>query len=564
MRAFRVRGIFALLFGVSFIASAQQTASGPVALRTATYNVRDFGAKGDGIALDTWPIQNAIRRANANGGGTVLFTPGIYRTGTIEILSNVTLELSAGAVLRGSSNIQDYRFSSDFGFGNRYGTDSTGEGRRLGILVARNADNVSIVGRGMIDGVSEQFFDPQRPHYAMDFNPSLTRQGQVFMNAVIATGDGPIEVANERPGTMIAIINSRNVLMRDVTLRHSPNWTVHFQTVYRGVVEGVHVDNDVRIPNNDGFDCMGCHDVHFSNLDIRTGDDDFAIVGSENITVTNVSMTSYSSAIRVEDTRYSTFSNLAIHANRGIGLYERGSGRTNHVLFSDIALDTFLVTGHWWGKGEPIYIAVGETNGKAGEVRDVRFSNITGEAENGIVLYGSPKGDVENIAMDHIDLKLRVTRPEINAAIAGNLDLRWTASGPANSIFKHDSSGLYARYVRGLSINDFRLQWADNLPDLYSSAVEVEDAHDVEIGRLRARQANPASTMPVIDLHRVQDISIRDSTAAPGASTFVRLEQVTGQRLFAGNDLSVARHAFSGPAHFALRGNLMPAAAGGR
>lgn len=558
---FGLAGIVAAAFSAGF---AQQVTSGPVAVRTATYNVRDYGAKGDGTSSDTWSIQNAIRRANSAGGGTVLFTPGVYRTGTFELLSNVTLELQAGAVIRGSSSIYDYRFSSDFGFGTRYGTDQTGEGRRLGIIVARNADNIAIIGHGMIDGVSEQFFDPRKPHYSMDFNPTVTRQGQIFMNAVIETGDGPIETNGERPGTMIAIINSHNVLMRDVTLHHSPNWTVHFQTVNKAVVEGVHIDNDVRVPNNDGFDCMACRDVHYSNLDIRTGDDDFAIVSGQDITVTNSSMTSYSSAIRLEDTRYSTFSDLTIHANRGIGIFERGTGETAHVLFSNIAIDTFLLTGHWWGKGEPIYVSIGETNGKAGKVHDVRFSNLTGEAENGIVLYGDQKGSVENLSLDHVDLKMRVTRPEVNAKVGGNIDMRWTAAGAMNAIFMHDSPALYGRYVRGLSVDGFRVQWADAMPAYYSSVIELEDAQDIEIRQLKGRQANLKSAAPVIDLKRVDGVTIRDSTAAPGASTFVKLEQVTGQRLFEGNDLSTARHAFSGPAHFALRGNLMPAAAGGR
>jgi polygalacturonase len=97
------------------------------------------------------------------------------------------------------------------------------------------------------------------------------------------------------------------------------------------VISGIHVANNLLLPNNDGFDCFGCWDVHFSDCDIRASDDDFAIVNSEDVTVTNCSLVSRSSGIRLETTRYSTFSNLAIHSNRGLAVYGRGLGTTAHV-----------------------------------------------------------------------------------------------------------------------------------------------------------------------------------------------------------------------------------------
>jgi polygalacturonase len=547
-----------LLFAVPVVSAAQQPSRGP-AYHNGEFNVREFGAAGTGAVLDTDAIQRAIRAASLAGGGKVVFEPGVYLTGTFELLSNVTLDIEAGAVLRGSTRVSDYRPIGDFGFARNYGVDSTGEGVRLGIIVARNAENLGIIGRGTIDGNSEVFIDAQKPHYSMDFDPHATRQGQGFMNAVLATGDGPIEFGPDgRPGTMIVFLNCRNILMRDVTLRHSPNWTVHFQTVRQAVVDGVHVNNDLRVPNNDGFDCMACRDVRYSNLDIKTGDDDFAIVGSEDITVANCSMASNSSTIRLEDTRASVFSNLSIHANRGIGIYERGGGRTADVIFSNLVIDTFLLTGHWWGKGEPIYVAIGETGGTAGIVRSVRFSNVSGQAENGIVLYGDPRGNIENIAFDHVTLQFRVTRADVNAAVGGNFDLRWTAGSPANSIFRHDSPGLYARYVDGLTIDGLDLTWAGAMPDYYSSAMQIEDARNVDVNRFRGRQAALQSKTPVVALARVEGVSIRNSAATEGATTFVSMDHVTGQKLFVENDLSRAQRSFNVAPRFTLSGNLLP------
>src|SRR5579864_3200947 len=69
---------------------------------------REFGAAGDGRTLDTHAIQQAIDACSANHGGIVYLSPGIYLSGTVELKSNVTLHLGAGATLLGSPNIEDY------------------------------------------------------------------------------------------------------------------------------------------------------------------------------------------------------------------------------------------------------------------------------------------------------------------------------------------------------------------------------------------------------------------------------------------------------------------------
>jgi polygalacturonase len=89
--------------------SARSQTTPPDAQGTsAIFNVRDFGAAGDGKALDTAAIMKAIKECAQRGGGTVTFPPGRYVTGTFELLSNVTLYLDAGAVIVGSTNLEDY------------------------------------------------------------------------------------------------------------------------------------------------------------------------------------------------------------------------------------------------------------------------------------------------------------------------------------------------------------------------------------------------------------------------------------------------------------------------
>ena len=82
-------------------------------------------------------------------------------------------------MIHGSGNVADYGTIEDFGFGRTYGMDYTGEGTRVGLIVAKDAEYVGIVGRGTINGNSDVFFDPTKPHYSLDFDPNYTRQASI-------------------------------------------------------------------------------------------------------------------------------------------------------------------------------------------------------------------------------------------------------------------------------------------------------------------------------------------------------------------------------------------------
>ena len=532
----------AIVLCISFIAPLFAQSPGP-----NVCNVRNFGAKGDGVTLDTPAITAAIHACAQSGGGTVLFPPGTYVTGTFEIVSNITLDLAPGAVIAGSPNLDDYGTIYDYSLGRNFGMNSSGEGVQVGIIVARDAHNIAIVGHGAIDGQGNTFMDLTTPHVGVDFDSQYTRNPAAFDAGVRDLQFGPVrpkQMGAGRPGTMIIFLNCKNVLVRDVTLRAAPNWTLHLQNTEQATISGIHIENNLLIPNNDGVDCLRCRHVHISDCDIQAGDDDLAIFGSEHVNVTNCSLVSRSAAIRLESTRYSTFDNLSIDSNRGIGIFHgmNSGSSTESVLFSNITMRTRLISGHWWGKAEPIYIAVSPcAQGECkGGIHDVTFSNISAQAESGILLYGADHNRITGLTLDRVRLKIVPPDPAIARSMGGNFDLRWTARNFQEAIFKHDIPALYCREIENFHVHGFELEWGENLPDYFSDGIHCEQFRDISIDQFSGRQAQPDNGS-ALSFSDGAGISITGSTATAGTSVFLNLVNVSDRRAFLNYDLTAAK-----------------------
>ncbi|HEY6464866.1 MAG TPA: glycosyl hydrolase family 28-related protein, partial [Candidatus Acidoferrales bacterium] len=138
--------------------SAARPARNDHDLGTRTYNIRDFGAKGDGATLDTPALQAAIDACNKDQGGTVLVPAGVFVIGTVELKSNVRLFLAATGKLLGSADGKQYHAADAIPLSG----DSTLNDGNVGLIFAIKAENVTIEGPGTIDGQGAQFHSPAR------------------------------------------------------------------------------------------------------------------------------------------------------------------------------------------------------------------------------------------------------------------------------------------------------------------------------------------------------------------------------------------------------------------
>src|SRR5450432_1680353 len=515
------------------------------ALASPVCDVRSFGAKGDGVSLDTAAVSAAIAACVEQGGGTVYFSPGRYVIGTVQLYSHIRLELEGGAALVGSHNIHDYLPSPPFGFARNYGEDITGEGAVLGMLIAKNAEDISIEGHGEIDGQGDSYMGLKTSHGGVDYQPQSVRNPEKYQAAMASVEYGPVEPGN-RPGTLIVFYHCANVHVNGITIRNAPNWTLHLQDVEGATITGIQILNNPNIPNNDGIDCMQCRHVRISDCNIITGDDGFAIVLSENVNVSNCSLSSRSSAIRLESTRLSTFTGISMDTNRGIGIFagvypDHSERPTEDVTFSDIVIRTRLIPGGWWGKAEPIYIAVHAC--EAGEacnaiVRKVAFNNITAEAENGVLLWGAAGAPISGVEFNGLHIHMVPPTPALAEAVGGNLDLRWTAPW-RQGIVKSDIPAFFAKNVADLIMRDVQVDWATAMPDYFSDGVRVENFKDLAVDAFAGRQAQSAGGAALF-LQNGSGVAVTNSRAAAGTRTFLQLDNVQERRVFVNYDLGGA------------------------
>ena len=215
-----------------------------------TFNVRDYGAKGDGQTLDTAAVQAAIDACERDRGGVVLIPAGDFLVGTVQLKSNVTLHVAASGRLLGSGKPADFSAGKGVPPGNG----------NVVMLYAVNADNVTVEGPGTIDG-----------------------QGQLFYTGKgdnTGPGGNSAEGYRERPHLAI-FYRCRNLQVRDIFLTRSAYHCVRILECNAVRLDGVRIHNRVNL-NNDGFHLNSNQYVHIVNCNIMCQDDACALFGSNN------------------------------------------------------------------------------------------------------------------------------------------------------------------------------------------------------------------------------------------------------------------------------------------
>jgi len=459
-------GGLALLFG--FLAGFASAAA-PV-----DYQVTAFGDfKGD-VAADTAVIQRAIDACAGAGGGIVTVPGGLHVTvGSIRLRSHVELNLERGAVLLASPRPEDFKLTLPYPVTTRPEDVAPPEGV---MILADEAEDVALSGAGTVDGNS--------PAYVAQHGAEIDRAKEV------------------RPYTIV-FRSCRHVTLSGVTIRDGAFWTVRTLGCDDVLIADLRIDNSLLMPNNDGLDIDWSSNVRIRGCHIVSGDDCIALKTApqstgitracENIVISGCTLMSRSSAIVMGSDVVGTIRNVvvdscAIHdSHRGVSVRLNMSGTMEHIQFSNLTIATRLYDPAWWGRGTPIDVVVTPWNEttRAGTVRDIRFSHLQCEGENGIVVYGYGPGLIDGVTFDQVSIRIDKT----TAYAGGQQDFR---PCPGDAMPPLPTSGFLLRHASGVSIRDCQVTWGPHRPEYYRHALDAEDCPGLQVKDLAGDSADPA------------------------------------------------------------------------
>ena len=491
----------------------------------ADFNVRAFGAKGDGAAKDTAAIQRAVDAAHAAGGGRVVLDAGTYLSGTIWLKDGVELHLAKGAVVKGSPDRADYNANDCFPE-NFWSDGEEWSGGHL--ILGYKVKDAAITGEGVIDGSGPAFFgecdeDSRFPWYKYGLKLHPTDRSWF------------------RPGPMVAMFLSKHIRMEGVTLKDTPCWTAHFRCCDGLDIRNVTIDADRTIANSDGFSIDCTRNVTVEGCTIKTGDDGFAIRAScklhadahpcENIRISNCDVWSCCYGIRfgigIGTVRDVAVENCRFHESaNGIGLHPAWIPGKKGVYIEDIRVSRCVFKEC----ARPV-----DSNARSDDwrIRDITFEDCCFESLQPIAFSSPASRHPENVTFRNCTRKhLDVLRVRHHRGWGGKRSKKFIEGGPVtnlrieNCLPSDERKGVLVLSFDDRNFND----WVTALP-----LFEKYGAHatffvcgpiDGEAVRVMKRLSEAGHS---VGLHGLRHANADEAIAKKGADLYYK-EEIEPQR----------------------------------
>ena len=371
------------------------------------YNIKDFGAVGDGNTLNTAAIQRAIDACFDNGGGQVLVEGGTYMFGTVIMHSNIELHIAANATLLGSPRCEDYPERDGV---KHVKSELLPRWRNACYIFCEESENISITGMGKIDCNGHNFVRPVE-------NPKTWMYERI---------DAPT------PPRVVFFTGCKNVKIEDVTMVNQPaGWSYWIHDCDYVTCDKLKIFAEVEYPNNDGIHINSSRNVTISNCDITCGDDCVVVRANnvslpenkvcEKVTVTNCNLTSYASGIRIgwkNDgvIRNCTFSNIVMtDTSTGIAIAlphfkfnskvpATGDMGREATLIENLSFNNIIMDAVY---GTPVEINIEDNlNTTVDSIRNIYFSNLHTRGPRGIKIKGRKQNHVDNVRFSNCTFEI--------------------------------------------------------------------------------------------------------------------------------------------------------------
>jgi polygalacturonase len=491
------------------------------------WDVRRFGAKGDGQALDTAAVQAAIDSCHNAGGGAVLFEPGLtFLIGTIYLKDHVYLQLEPNSTILGSDSLADY--GKDVGL-NPYYPETIDPC----LIYAKNATNIGIHGEGKIVGYTGNGFVPPPGADARE--------------------------TKERP-MLIRFDTCTQIAVSDISIYRCGSWCMHLKNSRDIFLTNVHIQNEKQ----DGFDIDSCQNVSISGCHLECGDDAIAIITSikdspaRNITITNCLLKSRCAGIRFGPVSKADFEDIAVsncvfyNCNLGgikLGVFEGSTIR--NCVFDNLVMDQvtapislFIATWPEIGSTSPNPPMM-----PPGKIHDLQFRGIRAvtrpgppsvrpDSDGALFFHGHPQSSIRNILLEDVNITFsgggtldQANRRDI--VDMDQIDYRkdgyWTDHKSTWGV--PPAYGLYARHLNGLILRGVTFQIAE--PDR-RSAIFCSDSEDIQISNFNV--ACDPRDVSAITARNVVGMRLSEVDPSPRAAVLLRLEGAASSEIVLQNN----------------------------
>ena len=446
-----------------------------------TFNILNYGAKTDGITLNTKSINDAIIASSTKGGGVVLIPKGLWITGPVVLKSNVNLHISDGALLQFTEDKTQYPLVA----GNYEGHPSP---RNQSPISGTHLTNIAITGKGIIDGrgevwramgkdrVTEKEWNKLvasggvvRPDGKSWYPSAGFLKGVADKQAIFLDPKKSLKEYEEmkdffRPN-MLVLTDCKKVLLEGTTFQNSPAWCLHTLLCEDLTVRDVRVRNQSNAQNGDALDLESCRNVLVENCVFDAGDDGICIksgrdeagrqrgVPTENVIVRN---------------------NVVYKAHGGFVIGSEMSGGARNIFVSDC---TFI--------GTDIGLRFKTTRGRGGIVEKIYIKNITmKDILHSAILFDMYYGgksaieDPDGKGTNTVKIPVDESTPQFREFYVNNV----VCNGADN--------GLLIRGLPEMSIKGIHLE---NLVLKSNKGVEISEANDVTLKNvwLESKDTNP-------------------------------------------------------------------------
>ncbi|NLP09976.1 hypothetical protein GX408_06210 [bacterium] len=409
------------------------------------FDIRDYGAIGDGRTVNTAAINAAVQAAQAKKG-VVVIQGGDFVSGTVRLVSGVTLHIAIDGVLRASRDSSDYD--------------------PMVLLLCEKVQEAVIEGPGRLLGEGEAWWKPPRKQA-----PRTPPKTFVLQEAMDMHFDAKRGKRGRRPSPLIRLLESSEVTVRNLLIENSPGWTLSIDGCEGVRVTGVVIHNNYHGPNTDGIDVVTSSQVEIRRCFVATGDDGIVLKNGaltqksgpmSDIRVSDCTVMSSTNCFKIGTETVNDISDVYVSdcyffsqgvwppALSGLSIESVDGAHIERVQVANIRMRNCMT---------PLFIRLGNRNrrkvkDRQGRLQDVLICGVQASgAEFPCLLSGLPGLPIRSVTLQEIEVVYRQAKERLE--IQNPIPEQETDYPEFWMFGDVPAYGLWARHVEGLRVKDF-------------------------------------------------------------------------------------------------------------